>query len=566
VTRGVAGGGAADNGADAGGAVFSFDNVLEIIDSTFSANQSTGSGAAIVVYSDEGDGGAPVDFILSNSILANNGANECFFTGGSVIAQGVGNLIMNNASGLFVPSIGTFNGCPGVVTKDDPLLGLLQVNAPSSIPTMAITSASSAFNTADTGTSLAADQRGVDRPQGGKPDIGAFEVCVESDPKLPFGCAALTVKPPPPSTSLTVKASIAAGGTISPAPGTYTVPLNTVTILTATPNLGFCFQSWSGNVTSPTSASTTVIMDQAQGVTANFVQCDFSISPIAPITIPLASSATTNVVVKSLGTFSSPVSLSVTGQPSGVTAFVNPTTVTPTAGAAPVSVLTIAISPAVTPQTFLLNVNGISGALTHSVPVTVTVMATNASTANVITALQNAQCISPVSVAKILKDELALAQVFVNGKHKQLAIDTYGAMLLELQLLTAKKLIPANCTIGGVTFSPATVLIADVRDLMGNLKAGTIASPITGYVVNANGLGVPNATVTLLDSANAVVAAAKTDVTGFYFFATTGVLTPGSNYTARVTLFPPHLTVSSPASQPFIWAATAFELANFVLN
>jgi hypothetical protein len=62
---------------------------------------------------------------------------------------------------------------------------------------------------------------------------------------------------------------------------------------------------------------------------------------------------------------------------------------------------------------------------------------------------------------------------------------------------------------GGVTFSPASVLIADIRGLMGNLKAGTTASPITGYAVS-NGLGVPNATVTLVDSADAVVTAART--------------------------------------------------------
>jgi hypothetical protein len=120
--------------------------------------------------------------------------------------------------------------------------------------------------------------------------------------------------------------------------------------------------------------------------------------------------------------------------------------------------------------------------------------------------------------------------------------------------------------IGGVTFSPASVLIADIRALMGNLKTSTTASPIAGYAVKANRLGLPNVTVTLLDSANAIVTAAKTDVTGFYFLPTTGVLPPGSNYTAKVTLFPPHLAVSSPASQPFTWTATAFELANFVLN
>ncbi len=53
VTRGERGGGDAANGADAGGAIFSLDNTLEITNSTFSSNQSTGSGAAIVVYSDE---------------------------------------------------------------------------------------------------------------------------------------------------------------------------------------------------------------------------------------------------------------------------------------------------------------------------------------------------------------------------------------------------------------------------------------------------------------------------------------------------------------------------------
>ena len=55
----------------------SLDNTLEISDFPFSGNQSTGSAAAIVVYTDEGDaggpggGGAPVNFILNNTIIAN---------------------------------------------------------------------------------------------------------------------------------------------------------------------------------------------------------------------------------------------------------------------------------------------------------------------------------------------------------------------------------------------------------------------------------------------------------------------------------------------------------------
>jgi hypothetical protein len=175
VTRGNAGGGSANNGADAGGAIFSLDNTLEIKNSTFSGNQSTGSGAAIVVYTDEGDeggpggGGAPVNFILNNSIIANNGANECFFTG-SMNTKGAGNLIMQNGSGT-----GQFSSCPGVVTTSDPQLQSLQLNSPGNTPTMAILPASPAFNKADPGTSLKTDQRGIARPQLGGFDIGAFE-------------------------------------------------------------------------------------------------------------------------------------------------------------------------------------------------------------------------------------------------------------------------------------------------------------------------------------------------------------------------------------------------------
>jgi hypothetical protein len=172
-TRGTGGGGIADNGADAGGAIFEVDSELEIADSTFSGNQGTGSGAAVVAYSDydESSPFQPDKFVLQNTIIANNGADECFLrSSGHLTIVGTGNLIMNNGSG-----VGQRSPCPGVVAVADPQLQALQLNSPGNTPTMAIFPNSSAFNKANPGSSLSTDQRGVPRPQNGGFDIGAFE-------------------------------------------------------------------------------------------------------------------------------------------------------------------------------------------------------------------------------------------------------------------------------------------------------------------------------------------------------------------------------------------------------
>src|SRR5262249_41032971 len=158
-----------NNGADAGGAIFSMGRSLDVNDSTFSGNQSTGSGAGIVLFVDPSNGSPSVNFVLNNTIIANNGANECFFTG-NVNAKGVANLIMQNGSGT-----GSFQKCPGVVTSSDPQLKPLQLNFPGKTPTMAIPANSPAVDQADPSTSLSTDQRGVPRPQGAGFDIGAFE-------------------------------------------------------------------------------------------------------------------------------------------------------------------------------------------------------------------------------------------------------------------------------------------------------------------------------------------------------------------------------------------------------
>jgi hypothetical protein len=70
------------------------------------------------------------------------------------------------------------------------------------------------------------------------------------------------------SYELTAAANPANGGTVSPASGSY--PSGTVVNLSATANSGYVFTSWTGNVASANSAATTVTMNAAESVTANF--------------------------------------------------------------------------------------------------------------------------------------------------------------------------------------------------------------------------------------------------------------------------------------------------------
>jgi subtilase family serine protease len=97
---------------------------------------------------------------------------------------------------------------------------------------------------------------------------------------------------------------------------------------------------------------------------------DFSLaaSP-SSVSIVSGSSGTTTVTVSPTNGFSSAVSLSVSGVPSGVTASFNPTSTTST------STLQLSVSAAATPGSYTLTVTGNSGSLTHSSTVTLNVTA-----------------------------------------------------------------------------------------------------------------------------------------------------------------------------------------------
>src|SRR5262249_51889189 len=144
----------APNGQDAGGAIFSLNGTLTIENSTVAGNSATGSAGGIVVYQ---QGGTPTSFTLLNTIIYNNGPNECSVMTNSVTGPGfafAGNLIQNNDP---------LNPCLGVVSTADPGLGPLDDNR-GYTPTMAVTAGMAAWGTADPATSLPNDQRGEPRP------------------------------------------------------------------------------------------------------------------------------------------------------------------------------------------------------------------------------------------------------------------------------------------------------------------------------------------------------------------------------------------------------------------
>ena len=185
-------GGSAPNGADSGGAIFSRNGSLTVQNVTISGNQATGSGGGIEVMNDS----ATTIFVLDNTIIANNGAQECIISGTITTKGSASNLIVNNA------------GCPNVTVTSDPGLGPLQLNSPGDTPTMAIVSGvSPAVDAADDGSALSNDQRGVSRPQGPHSDIGAYEA-------------------PPPSADLSITKAVS---TSTAQPGdtvTYTLIVN----------------------------------------------------------------------------------------------------------------------------------------------------------------------------------------------------------------------------------------------------------------------------------------------------------------------------------------------------
>ena len=152
---------------------------------------------------------------------------------------------------------------------------------------------------------------------------------------------------PPPDATGTSTLTIAADATASTGPFTYRV----------------------------TGTSAALIHTFDVAVQVNAGAADFTITP-SPSLLSLSpgTSATSTITVQSLGVFSSPVDLTASGAPAGLNLVFGTTPVTPPAGLAASSILTVTVAGAAA-GSYPITITGTSGALTHPATLTVEVVA-----------------------------------------------------------------------------------------------------------------------------------------------------------------------------------------------
>jgi len=167
------------------------------------------------------------------------------------------------------------------------------------------------------------------------------------------------------------------GTTANFAPSSVTPPANGVATSTLSISVGVSTTPATYSLTvTGTSGSLIHTVGLSLTVTALPPTPDFSISasPMS-LTIALGSSGSSVITVTSINAFSSPVSLSVSGAPAGVTTSFSQTSVTPPADGSITSTLTVTVSTSASPGTYTLTVTGTSGALSHTVGITLIVTA-----------------------------------------------------------------------------------------------------------------------------------------------------------------------------------------------
>lgn len=143
-----------NSAAGSGGSITNF-ATMTVINSTFSGNSAAGSGGGI--YNGSGT------VTLLNTIVANStSGGNC----SGLITNGGHNIDSGTTCGWASEN--------GSMSNTDPLLGPLADNG-GLTQTMALSQGSPAIDAATPNNSPSTDQRGIARPQGAGPDVGAYE-------------------------------------------------------------------------------------------------------------------------------------------------------------------------------------------------------------------------------------------------------------------------------------------------------------------------------------------------------------------------------------------------------
>jgi uncharacterized repeat protein (TIGR02543 family) len=286
-----------DNHAiDFGGGIFSdtYDTYSTIINSTFSGNTAGKSGGAVfnnggqttrIIHSTMTGNRAPEGggLFSNNDSYTRTDIKSTIISGNVQLDGTTPNDVaaadtFNRFNSLGYNLIGTagsnvdfsleFNETGDQTSVDDPGLEALADNGGSTM-THSLLSDSPAFDkilqsdcTDHQLFAVAQDQRGVSRPQGEECDVGAFELQV----------APLTY-------ILTI--SVDGNGSVAGA-GAYAT--DTQVELTATPDAGWSFSGWSGDLSGSTNP-TVIIMDGDKSVTATFTQDVAAIGPMLTVTV-----------------------------------------------------------------------------------------------------------------------------------------------------------------------------------------------------------------------------------------------------------------------------------------
>ena len=158
LTNSTVSGNRADGDSGYGGGGYFRDGDARLIHVTFSRNHATISGGGLRVYG--------LGLTLTNSIIADSSSGgDCLSASPDLTAHTGRNLIEDGSCEVL-----NYGGLAG-----DPKLGLLADNG-GATPSHALATTSPAKNAAISSLCRANDQRGVDRPQGTRCDLGAVEL------------------------------------------------------------------------------------------------------------------------------------------------------------------------------------------------------------------------------------------------------------------------------------------------------------------------------------------------------------------------------------------------------